>query len=584
MTDDRLDELLEGHLDSRLTEAEVAELQAELRVSPAARQRYWDAVEQHVLVEDILREARGQDLAAVEGRRWSITDRPPQRRLQSRWLWGLGLVAASILIGMGFWLGTGRLPGPSEEGDVRVVELAGKAEVVSAAGKEPAQLGQRIMAGQSIRTGGEQSFIVLEYPDRTRLELGSETTIALAFDSSVGKRVTLANGSLLADVPPQPAGRPMVVAGPRGEMRVSDTRFLLASATPEGSRLDLSRGQGLVVATDGKPVRVDAGQSAFVSTGVDDVLIRPMPAMPAMPRAEVNLAGLQSVAFAADGRTVLASTSYQAVFWDGEGRLETVPLFKNRWDGVVGVWSPDGKVLAVGNHRTKQILFWHPAERRFGGAIDMPDGIPRELVVAPGGRWLAALDFKEPNLRVRVWDAATNQEIDFPKLDHRVGGFCASADGQLLAVGRGDMGESNKNQLLLYDPLTAELKGSLPTRVKVVGGMAFSPDGRLLAAGARGKLYIWDLTTRTLLRTISGHERHLLTLAFSPDGRHLAGATHQGPVWIWNMADGSEHAILDVRSQGAHGLAFSPDGRSLALIVEKGKALQLWDIPAASQP
>jgi len=68
-------------------------------------------------------------------------------------------------------------------------------------------------------------------------------------------------------------------------------------------------------------------------------------------------------------------------------------------------------------------------------------------------------------------------------------------------------------------------------------------------------------------------------MVFSPDGKLLAGATHEGPVWVWGVEDGKELAILNVPPLGARALAFSPDGRALAVVHAKGTGMQLWDVP-----
>ncbi len=592
--DDRLLHLLDAYLENRLTDSEAGELRDVLRAAPEVRRTFWEYVEQHALIEDLLGESRGRDLALIEqdglstpaadevlsssGRRSSPGG---GRRHFPALGWGLAVLAASFLLAAGWlqWLAPGS-PTLGEADNAQLVEMAGSAEVITPAGvASPVRVGQQIGAGQSIRTGEDESSAVIEYPDRTRLKLGAGTTVTLSKNTAGSKRVSFTGGSLLADVPPQPDGFPMIVTGPQGEVRVSDTCFLLASAASDSSRLDLTKGQGQMFTSRGRPVVLDAGHVALVSPQGGEVVVRPMPVMSTRPRTEVNLQGLQSVAFSADGKTVLAATSYQAVLWDGEGRLETLPLFEKRKDGWRSSWSPDGTVLAVWKQRTRQMILWDLAQRRVRRTIDIPDGLPNEFLLAPQGRWFAALDPKERATRLRVWDGVTGTERAVPRLEPTIGAFASSADGRWLAVGRGDKGTNDKNSVLLLDAVTGKPEASLPVRFKATGGMAFSADGRFLALGSAGQIQIWDLAAQKHLLTIRGHERHVRVLVFSPDGKLLAGATHEGPVWCWSTANGEEVAILDVPLPGVQALAFAPDGRTLATVQAKGTVLQLWDIP-----
>ncbi len=74
--------------------------------------------------------------------------------------------------------------------------------------------------------------------------------------------------------------------------------------------------------------------------------------------------------------------------------------------------------------------------------------------------------------------------------------------------------------------------------------MAFSPDGRLLAtASADNTARIWDPVTgedlRTLagriswVRTLTGHTGGVWGVAFSPDGRLLATASSDKAARVW---------------------------------------------------
>ncbi len=159
-----------------------------------------------------------------------------------------------------------------------------------------------------------------------------------------------------------------------------------------------------------------------------------------------------------------------------------------------------------------------------------------------------------------------------------LGAVAFSPDGRLLAAagdhqpGKKSRKDSRNWKVWLWDT------GSGQIRLTLAGlrAVAFSPDGRLLASGSESaQVQLWDLANGNHLRTMRcTYASPVVGVAFSPDGRLLAGGTHQG-VWVWDSSD--RHRTLTGRGgEFFWGVAFSPDGKLLASSSSDG-TVWLWD-------
>ncbi len=159
-------------------------------------------------------------------------------------------------------------------------------------------------------------------------------------------------------------------------------------------------------------------------------------------------------------------------------------------------------------------------------------------------------------------------------VNSQVGALAFRADGSLLAVGR-------YKKVELIEPASRRVVATLEGHADVVRALAFSPDGRHLAAAGglparKGQIKIWDVESRRELRTVEGHEDSVYAVAFSRDGKQLASASYDKLVKLWNPEIGMEIRTLKDHTDAVFALAFSPDGKRLATGAAD-RTIKIWD-------
>jgi WD40 repeat protein len=143
----------------------------------------------------------------------------------------------------------------------------------------------------------------------------------------------------------------------------------------------------------------------------------------------------------------------------------------------------------------------------------------------------------------------------------------------------------NDGSIVLWD-LAAQPPVGRPLRPYpgiAVNRVAFSPDGRTLAAGL-------DNGIAVLIRAFDGRVLHRLTtssepvfpVAFSPDGNTLVTGSFDGTVALWDPATGAARRAWTAHAGALLSATFSPDGRVLATSATD-RAAVLWDARSGKQ-
>ena len=201
------------------------------------------------------------------------------------------------------------------------------------------------------------------------------------------------------------------------------------------------------------------------------------------------------------------------------------------------------------------------------------DRVPARIVWGPTGSTITAL-MRDPEAvpthlhranELRQWEVASGQ-MKWSEKVAGAGSVAASKDGKSLAIVIG-------REVQIRDASTGQITRKWASR-EPLGPLAFSPDGKTLAAGitewgphggrggkVSGGVEFWNIEQASLLRSITD-DKPVTFLKYCVDGRNLVTSSNDGPVKLWDTTTGELTRIVP----GGMAADVSSDGEFIACV------------------
>jgi WD40 repeat protein len=295
-----------------------------------------------------------------------------------------------------------------------------------------------------------------------------------------------------------------------------------------------------------------------------------------------------AVAFSPDGRRVATAAKGGAVqLWDAlTGRPQGAPMPQaGRIESLV--FRPGGDLLAVTTiGETAMQLFESATGRPHGNAV--PRAAESPIAFSPDGRWLAVV--AADDVTIQLWDLASGMQCEksfFLSEYGSVRSLAFSPDGKLLAAGAsGNRGKMDPSVTLwdvasgrrFLEPLVHKPLSRI-AEYENIKSLAFSPEGRQLATASFDRaVRLWDTATGHLVGEPLPHSEQVHAVAFSPDGRLFASGSFDGTVKLW-AADTGRPLGPPLRHPGpVLDVRFHPRDSTVLATRSFGNSAWLWDV------
>jgi tRNA A-37 threonylcarbamoyl transferase component Bud32 len=174
--------------------------------------------------------------------------------------------------------------------------------------------------------------------------------------------------------------------------------------------------------------------------------------------------------------------------------------------------------------------------------------------------------------QLHLFDLNTGEErFRFGQTPQQITCLAVAPGGDRVLTGQGA-------SVRVWDAATGQEVARLAGHTNAVRSIAVSRDGQqVVTAGDDRTLRLWDLQSGREIQRFSGHRAEVASVALSDDGRHIVSGGRDQTLRLWDVRDGREVRLFPAPRGLVFGVAFSPNGQTV-VSGHFDTTIRLWEV------
>lgn len=206
------------------------------------------------------------------------------------------------------------------------------------------------------------------------------------------------------------------------------------------------------------------------------------------------------------------------------------------------------------------------------------DPLPAEMIAKIDGWIRQGAKFDGPNRETPLEEMVPRPDADAYDPNYQttipITALAFSPDGKTLAA-------SGYREITLWEPTTGKLLARWPTKAHRIADLEFTKDGKTLihaggTPGRYGEVVVWDVATAKEARTLFQGKDMVFCLAIRPGDQEVATGGTDRIFRVFNIASGQELHAVENHADWILGIAYTTDGKHL-LTASRDRSAKVWD-------